>query len=141
MKKNRHHDHIPFTVKGNRNVVFSVWARVLHGELRLVIRSSRCLSVPCAPNQVPLKPPNIIPNSNTVQSVPNYPPMMPRRVRLSNGYTPDRKNSRQEFATIYFDRGFGVFGRDCLPVYVITFIHRIEKTAFFSVYVNTFIGT
>ena len=23
--KNHHHDHIPFTVKGNRNIVFSVY--------------------------------------------------------------------------------------------------------------------
>ena len=26
-KQNCHHDHIPFNVKGNRNIVFSVWKR------------------------------------------------------------------------------------------------------------------
>ena len=25
VKENRHHDHIPFNLKGNENLVFSVW--------------------------------------------------------------------------------------------------------------------
>ena len=41
-KENCHHDHIPLNVKGNRNIVFSVWLEKLHwSDVQLFERISR----------------------------------------------------------------------------------------------------